>query len=114
MTKAAVTHKTTEHVKKTTKVAAAQEMAKQTEETTKTVVAKETTKQTKREKMWPSHEKQQLDVVHTGLAKKNSKLVTQLMHDGHATLHMCPYRRRRAGCFYFVLPRINCHFQPSS
>ena len=56
-----------------------------------------------REKVWPSHEKRQLDVVQTSLAKKNGKLVTQLALDGRATLHVCSYRRRRTGCFYFGL-----------
>ena len=55
-----------------------------------------------RKKVWP-HEKRQLDVVHTSLAKKNGKLVTQLVLDGRATLHVCSYRRRRTGCFYFGL-----------
>ena len=55
-----------------------------------------------RKKVWP-HEKRQLDVVQTSLAKKNGKLVTQLVHEGRATLHVCSYRRRRTGCFYFGL-----------
>ena len=50
-----------------------------------------------RKKVWP-HEKRQLDVVQTSLAKKNGKLVTQLVHEGRATLHVCSYRRRRTGC----------------
>ena len=48
-------------------------------------------------------EKRQLDVVQTSLAKKNGKLVTQLVNEGRATLHVCSYRRRRTGCFYFGL-----------
>jgi hypothetical protein len=42
-------------------------------------------------------------MVQTSLAKKNGKLVTQLVLDGQATLHVCSYRRRRTGCFYFGL-----------
>ena len=55
-----------------------------------------------REKVWP-HEKRQLDVVESTMAKVNGKLVTQLVRDGRATLHVCSYRGRRSGCFYFGL-----------
>lgn len=55
-----------------------------------------------REKVWP-HEKRQLDVVESTMAKVNGKLVTQLVRDGRATLHVCLYRGRRSGCFYFGL-----------
>ena len=53
-----------------------------------------------RKTVWP-HERRQLDVVQTSLAKKNGKLVTQLVLDRQATLHVCSYRRRRTGCFFF-------------
>ncbi len=55
-----------------------------------------------RDKVWP-HEKRQLDAVDSSMAKVNGKLVTHLVRDGRATLHVCSYRRRRTGCFYFGL-----------